>query len=367
MVRMMALLQQSEQGIIAGKAATGQMTADKASFAESYAQIAAKGESVHGSEVAATTLGQKTNEGVAQKIVGQQFVGVKGQAGLVLNAPTKKTEDVLQEAKKSVDGALENPVVPSSKPVGLNGSTTKRSVLNVKVNQAEVGVVDGDSSGQIKEDNFAVVDARELGTATGMSDTSVETLSMVKQDVVALGAVRGDEVAVTKEVGDQGMKDDAVMGSKPHRVEPGKGIKSKTTADSGSAEVVMTGSTSMAAAADVTVPMAQQTVAASQPLQRSEGEVIAVAAGQGKKRDAGVGIDRPERRQDSRPGVEQAGVGQPGTAAAGEIAVTGRKGPAWDAQITAVDETGKATVVTAGVEGAKVQELVAADVLMVGC
>jgi hypothetical protein len=200
-----------------------------------------------------------------------------------------------------------------------------------------------------------------------MSNAPIEALSMVKQDV-ALGSVHGDEIAVTKEAGGQGIKADAVMGSKLQRVEPGKAAKYKTAADSGSVDVVMTCSIPMAAAADVTLPMTQQTAATLQPPQRGEGEVIAGAVGQGKKRVAGVGVDRPERRQDARPGVEQFGVGQPGTAASGEIAAEGKKGLAGAQQITSIGETGKATVVPAGVEGAKVQELVAvaSDALTVG-
>jgi hypothetical protein len=388
MVRMMALLQQSEQGMIAGKVLADSLPEDKTSFAKSFALLAATSESVRGADVASASLDEKTNEGVAQKVVGQQFVGVKSQAGLVLNAPTKKAEDIFQEAEKGVDGGFgADSVVPSSKLVGLDGSATKQSVSNVKVNQIGTDAEElkdsavksdriafgktqiaesSDSSGQIKEDNSAVVDAGEPGTAPVMSEPPVVALSMVKQTVVALRQVRGDEIAVTKEVGSQGMKSDAVIGSKPQRVEPGKAAKSKTAADSCSADAVMTGSTSMAGAADVTVPMAQQPVAASQPPQRSEGEMVALAVGQGKKRDAGVTIDRPDQGRDAKPGVEQSGVGQPGSAVAGEIAVAGRKGLAGEAQVASIDETGKATVVPAGVEGAKVQEIVATDALTVG-
>ena len=392
MVRMVATLQQSEQGMIAGKAAADSVPGDKASFAENFARLATTGESVRGADVAGISVGEKTNEDVAKRSFGQQFARVKSQAGLVSSLPAKR-EDVLPEAENNVDGAVgRNSVMSSSKQVGPGGSATKRSVLNAKVNQAGAdvkesndssakseGIASGktqvtesvDASGRKSEDNFAADDAGEAGMTTVMSDVAAVAGPGVARDVVALAPVRGDEIVGPKEGGGQGLKADAVMGSKSQRVEAGRSAKSGRSSDSGSAGDVMTGSSSMTGAAvDVTVPMTQQTVTAPLPTQHGGDEVVAGAAGQVQKRGAGVGFDQPitrtERRQDARPGVEQAGVGQSGTAAAGEISAAGRKDVAGEAQTAAVDETGKAALAPAGVEGAKVQELVASDALMVG-
>ena len=371
MVRMMALLQQAGQGMIAGKVATDQMpTIAKSSFAESFIQLAGKSEVVRSADDPGTAFGEKAS--------------AKSQTEFV--PPSKQTDDgenkSLNQAGtmnipiegESVDGDVGgNPGAPASGQVRFGSSPVKLLALNVKVERAgtdpaELGstaeasviastkprlVLPGNTPGRNEQVKSVAANAGEAGMSPAISDKPIGISPMVGQD------------AAPNEAGNRGMKAEAAPGKKTQPGETERTGKGKSAESAGPAVAVVAEPASpTGAVVDMTVPMTQQTVVVQQPLRRDE--VVAVAVGQSKKRDVGVGIDPPERRRDARTEVEQAGLEQAGVAVAGESGVGGRKESSGESQIIGVDETGKMTLGSAGVGGMKMQEFVVGDALTGG-